>query len=287
MTPAPKPPRQPLFWAAVVLSLGLWTGIRTWRPPAWWAIAIAVFVLAALWFLPRRAWLAKTLALATWFLFGALLIQIRGRPPEDTRLATLSDGGPVTLIAHVIREGYAHAAGPRSIRQSVDVETEVIESGGQSWPVRAGIRVSLYERVELPVVPTPPFANNAKGGAPSGSASPNSRPSDFGPPNSTPSDSAAAAQDTPVSSSSGASSSVTPALAFLYGTRLRISAKLHPARNFRNPGAFDYEGYLRENGISLLGSAQAADVERLPGFSGNRVALWRARVHASIIRKIH
>ena len=73
----------------------------------------------------------------------------------------------------------------------------------------------------------------------------------------------------------------------MYGTRLRSPAKLHPARNFRNPGAFDYEGYLRGNGISLLGSAQAADVERLPGFSGNRIALRRARVHASIIRKIH
>ena len=45
--------------------------------------------------------------------------------------------------------------------------------------------------------------------------------------------------------------------------RAFIRAKLHPARNFRNPGAFDYEGYLRENGISMLGSAQMADVERL------------------------
>lgn len=37
----------------------------------------------------------------------------------------------------------------------------------------------------------------------------------------------------------------------------------------------------------MLGSAQIEDVERLPGFSGNRIALWRARVHSSIIRKIH
>src|ERR1039458_1529088 len=109
-----KPPRQPMFWAALALSLGLWTGIRAWRPPSWWAVAIAVFVLATLWFLPRRAWLAKTLALATWFLFGAFLIQIRGSPPEDSRLATLT--------AHVIREGYAHTTHPGQIRQSIDVE---------------------------------------------------------------------------------------------------------------------------------------------------------------------
>jgi competence protein ComEC len=37
----------------------------------------------------------------------------------------------------------------------------------------------------------------------------------------------------------------------------------------------------------MLGSAQLADVVRLPGFSGTRIALWRARVHASIITKIH
>ena len=30
-----------------------------------------------------------------------------------------------------------------------------------------------------------------------------------------------------------------------------------------------------------------ANVERLPGFSGSRIVLWRARVHASIIAKIH
>jgi competence protein ComEC len=72
-----------------------------------------------------------------------------------------------------------------------------------------------------------------------------------------------------------------------YGTRLHILAKLHPARNYRNPGAFDYEGYLRENGISVLGSAEATDIERLPGFSGSRIELWRTRVHASIIAKIH
>ena len=72
-----------------------------------------------------------------------------------------------------------------------------------------------------------------------------------------------------------------------YGTRLRVLAKLHPARNYRNPGAFDYEGYLRDNGINVLGSAEAKDLQRLPGFSGSRIQLWRARVHASIIAKIH
>ena len=37
----------------------------------------------------------------------------------------------------------------------------------------------------------------------------------------------------------------------------------------------------------MLGSAEAAEIERLPGFSGSRMELWRTRVHASIIAKIH
>jgi competence protein ComEC len=37
----------------------------------------------------------------------------------------------------------------------------------------------------------------------------------------------------------------------------------------------------------VLGSAEAAEIERLPGFSGSRMELWRTRVHASIIAKIH
>ena len=47
---------------------------------------------------------------------------------------------------------------------------------------------------------------------------------------------------------------------FHYGERLRLPIKLKLPRNFRNPGAFDYQGYLAANGISALGSAKAEDV---------------------------
>ena len=157
MTHDRKPPRQPLFWAALVFSLGLWTGMRAWRPPSWWVIAVVAFVLAASFFLARRAWLAKALSLGAWFLLGALLIQIRGQQPvelrqEDEHILTLADGRAVTLTGHVIREGYARAAGPRSIRESIDVETETIASQGETWPVRAGVRLSIYEKVEDRVI---------------------------------------------------------------------------------------------------------------------------------------
>ena len=106
LTARSNAPRQPMFWAAHVFSLGLWIGLRAWRPPAWWAVAITVFVFSACWFVSRRTWLARTLALATWFLLGAFLIQIRSRDPEDPYLVYFTDGQSITLTAHVIRAGY-------------------------------------------------------------------------------------------------------------------------------------------------------------------------------------
>jgi competence protein ComEC len=227
-------------------------GVRAWRPPSWWVIAILAFVFAACWFLRKRAWLSKALALGTWLLLGALVVQIRGQPlgelgENGPGISGFADGRPVTLTERVMREGYARAAGPRSIRESIDVETEAIASGGGSWPVRAGVRLSIYQKV----------ADRAIGS--SGDRA-------------IPDDAMTGSPDHPI---------------FSYGTRVRILAKLHPARNYRNPGALDYEGYLRDHGIGVLGSAEATDIERLPGFSGSRIELWRTRVHASIIRKIH
>jgi competence protein ComEC len=259
MTHDRKPPRQPLFWAALAFSLGLWIGVRAWRPPTWWVIAVLAFVFAASWFLSKRAWLAKALSLGAWILLGAFLIQVRGQRTDklqqnDARILALADGREVTLTARLVREGYAQAAGPRSIRESIDVETEEIASQGERWPVQAGARLAIYERVEnsepMERRASPPGLDAAEGASGTGGAP------------------------------------VAP-LALTYGTRLRIRAKLHLARNYRNPGAFDYEGYLCDNGISVLGSAEAKDIERLPGFSGSRIQFWRMRVHASIVAKIH
>jgi competence protein ComEC len=72
-----------------------------------------------------------------------------------------------------------------------------------------------------------------------------------------------------------------------YGDRIQFSARLKVPRNFRNPGAFDYQGYLAERDIAVLGSAKAQDVQKLPGFAGSRIASWRSRVRRSVIAKIH
>jgi competence protein ComEC len=74
---------------------------------------------------------------------------------------------------------------------------------------------------------------------------------------------------------------------FRYGERIRFLGRLKPPRNFRNPGAFDYEGYLTDNGIAALASAKAENLELLPGFSGNRIEGWRSRVREKVLDRVH
>lgn len=72
-----------------------------------------------------------------------------------------------------------------------------------------------------------------------------------------------------------------------YGERLRFRTTLVLPRNYRNPGAFDYTGYLRDNGIVATASVKYSGVEILSGFYGSKIESWRARAHRSIIGKIH
>ncbi|OFW42220.1 MAG: hypothetical protein A3J28_06375 [Acidobacteria bacterium RIFCSPLOWO2_12_FULL_60_22] len=67
-------------------------------------------------------------------------------------------------------------------------------------------------------------------------------------------------------------------LVVTYGARLRLSLQdLRGPRNFRSPGAYDYEAYLRRQGISFNGLVrEVEDVEVVPGNSGAR---WRAAVY--------
>jgi len=148
MTRELQPGRQPLLWAALFFSSGIWIGVRAWRPALWWVIAAVAFGLAAVWFIRERSWFAKGLALGAWFLLGALLVQVRGALAVDPRIAELADGSVVTVTGHVIREGYVRASGPRSVRHPVDIETESIEGVGPSEDIKCGVRLTIAEVVE-------------------------------------------------------------------------------------------------------------------------------------------
>ena len=74
--------------------------------------------------------------------------------------------------------------------------------------------------------------------------------------------------------------------ALQYGQRLRFSTRLRLPRNFRNPGSFDYEGYLHNLGITALASVEAKQVRTLPGLRGSPVARWRSAVRRSILAHV-
>jgi competence protein ComEC len=73
---------------------------------------------------------------------------------------------------------------------------------------------------------------------------------------------------------------------FRYGERLRFITKLNAPRNFGNPGAFDYVGYLRDQGIVATASAKSSEIEVLRGFRGSHFGRVLARAHRSIIGRI-
>jgi competence protein ComEC len=143
------------------------------------------------------------------------------------------------------------------LRQSADVEAESVTTDtGEQSPVHSGIRLSIY---------TPSYT--------SGYSYKHS-------------DTRGAETNSDENSASIPQSSGSTRLLH-YGERIRFSARLKPPRNFRNRGAFDYQGYLAANGIVALGSSKAENIEFLPGFTGSRVQSWRTRIHTSIVEKVH
>ena len=228
-----------MLWAAVSYSAGILVGTYAWRPAVWWLVSVGVFLVAAAYFACRRPGLGWLLGLATFFLVGALHLQLRDASPRlDTSILPYADHREVVLTAHIKAEGRIQAGGMGELRQTLDVESEQIQTGdGEIVPVHSGVRVNIY---------SPGTEEN-----------------------------------------SGQLDVALYKPTFHYGDRIRLRVKLRPARNFRNPGAFDYEGYLAGRGIAALGSAKIENVERLSGFSGTRLELLRSRMHHSVIAKVH
>jgi competence protein ComEC len=243
-----------MLWTAVSYSLGIVAGAYLWRPALWWVVAGTAFVLAAGYFTQRRSGLGWALALGALFLAGALHMQARaGGLRLDTGIQPYADRQELQITAHVTRDGHQQQGSFNEIKQTVDVETEEVQTEpDQSEPVHSGIRLSIYSP----------------------------RPKDSGPND-------AALNDTSPEEISGTSTTITALPLFHYGDRIRFSAKLKLPRNFRNPGAFDYQGYLADHGIAALGSAKTENVERLPGFTGSRITFWRSRLHRAVVAKVH
>lgn len=65
-----------------------------------------------------------------------------------------------------------------------------------------------------------------------------------------------------------------------YGDRVELEARIRTPRNFRNPGAFDWEGYLARRGVYWQAAAAEGPVKVLSGECGTKlerhIQLWRA-----------
>ena len=231
-----RPPRAPLFLAALFFSGGIGLARYCWRPSAWIVAAIAGFAIAALSFLlRRREHLAYSLGLLIMLLLGFLALQTsesaESAAAASASLGRFTTGEEITITAHVIKS--PPSFGPAGERTVVDLETESLDDGAGSVALQSGIRLSIYRH----------------GGSPD--------------------------EEEPA------------AVPLVYGDRARLVAKLREPRNFGNLGAWDYAGYLHQQGIFALGSARSDRVERLPGVSGTRYGFWRDRARRSVMGMMH
>jgi competence protein ComEC len=72
-----------------------------------------------------------------------------------------------------------------------------------------------------------------------------------------------------------------------YGRVVEVQARLRPPKNFGNPGAFDYEGYLERRQIRWLASATGVEaVQILPGECGSRWRKWIFALRTAAFERI-
>jgi hypothetical protein len=151
--------RVPALMAALAFAAGILLATRAWRPPAWWAVAVIVFLAAALAWYRRHGRLAVGAGLCAIAALGCLAGDARdGEYSNSSRaqeIAPYLDGTEGTITAHVVRDGVVRVLGSDR-RQIVEVETEEIataddaqgDEGARVAPVHAGIRLTIYSRGE-------------------------------------------------------------------------------------------------------------------------------------------
>ncbi len=238
-----------MLWGALAFAAGIVTGVHAWRPPLWWVVAWIVFVLSGAYLVRRRSRTAFIVGLGALFFLGALMVQVRGSNDSNQP----DNGQPDTDQADAPR--FAEGT-------EVTVTAHVTKEGTLQQDDAPG---SFHQRIE---VETEQIARGDEGFAVKSGLRVN-------------------IYRQPLKGQADVEAGAAAVPLFTYGERLRFPARISTPRNYRNPGAFDYRGYLSENGIVALASTSAASVETLPGFAGSRAELWRSRIHRSIIEKVH
>jgi competence protein ComEC len=253
-TDLPRSSDQPVFYAVVAYSLGIVWGTYAISPMSWWLVALALLFAYAVYSMRDRVRISFLAGLASLLLLGAMQVQLEQQTDGSTPdLSHLANGEQVTITGHVVRSGLLRTSGSFAFRaggsqqerrQTIDLETEQIAYSTETGEERVPIAIGIRVNVHSKIA-----------GDSDEDASPELASND--------------------------PHSAIPV--FLYGERIQFAAKLREPRNYGNPGAMDYRGYLHDNGIAALASVRADRVEKLPGFSGSKLGLWRSRMRRSLV----
>ena len=249
--------RAPALLAAGAFAAGVLLASRAWRPPMWWAVACLVFLAAALVFLRKRPKAAMGAALCAVAALGCLAGEARNAEFSHSlraqQIAPYLDGSDVTITAYVVRDGVVRVLGGDR-RQLLEIETEEIALAEEA---HAGARV--------------PHASGPDAREPQATVHAGVRLTIY----------------SREESENDSAPETSAHHQFAYGERLRFLARLRAPRNFGNPGAWDYRGYLAGRGITALAAVRADRIELLSGFRGTRWGAWASRAHRSILAHVH
>jgi competence protein ComEC len=259
-----RPPAAPLFAATLAFCSGILLQTYCYKPAALYLLCtagLAMCSVAALRVLDhgegRRArgtMLAYGTAVLAFFPAGALLTAAhREQPVAVPSLLNYAGGEEVTLTGYVARSGSLRTG--RDLHESLDFAVEEAHRDGESAQAVTGTQQQT------------PLRPQALGTVRLNLYVPGSGAMGW------------------ESEEDGLEEMVAPPV-FDYGQRLRLRAKLRPPTNFRNPGNMDYVGWLRGQGIAVLGSAKSTSIDVLPGLGGSRVERIRWRVRRCVLERI-
>ena len=240
-----------MFYAALSLAGGIFAGTYLWRPVFLWLLVFTIFAAAALTFFMDYPRIAFLCALVCLFALGAILVQLStaaSKVPPNLKL--LTQDREVMVTGHIVRSGLirnvgtTHTQSGEKIDQRETIDLDSEEIAVDGVPQHLSIGVRVNLHSNIDVEPA-------------GESPPD-----------------------PDGLSDRLPSAMPP---FLYGDRIKFPARLREPRNYGNPGAMDYRGYLYDQGIFLLASAKANKVEKLPGFVGDTFGTLRSRMRASLV----
>jgi competence protein ComEC len=262
-----RPPAAPLFAATLAFCGGILLQSYCYKPAALYLLCTVGLVLCSVAALrlrhnaggrgTRRAMLAYSGAVLAFLPAGALLTAAhQAQPAAPATLLRYAGGEEVTLTGYVARTGSLRAG--RDLHESLDFAVEEAQFDGQGAQAATGTRQGTPPRLQAQAVTGTVRLNLYVPGSRSGGWE---------------------------SEEDGVEEAVAPPV-FDYGQRLRIRAKLRPPVNFRNPGNMDYVGWLRGQGIAVLGSAKSTGIEVLPGLGGSRLERIRWRARRSVLERM-